>query len=127
MIYITKIIMYLYKFFTIIFYILLQTRNSIIIIVFFYCNISIYFISFMALGCSLMWPALWPLAMADLGKFTKSGSSLLIMAMAGGAVIPTLFGYLKDISDIQKAYWICLPCFLFILYYGVAGYKIRTK
>lgn len=45
----------------------------------------------------------------------------------GGAVIPTLFGYLKDISDIQKAYWICLPCFLFILYYGVAGYKIRTK
>lgn len=90
-------------------------------------DISIYFISFMALGCSLMWPALWPLAMADLGKFTKSGSSLLIMAMAGGAVIPTLFGYLKDISDIQKAYWICLPCFLFILYYGVAGYKIRTK
>lgn len=90
-------------------------------------DISIYFISFMALGCSLMWPALWPLAMADLGKFTKSGSSLLIMAMAGGAVIPTLFGYLKDISDIQNAYWICLPCFLFILYYGVAGYKIRTK
>ena len=90
-------------------------------------DISIYFISFMALGCSLMWPALWPLAMADLGKFTKSGSSLLIMAMAGGAVIPTLFGYLKDISDIQKAYRICLPCFLFILYYGVAGYKIRTK
>ena len=41
-------------------------------------------ISFMALGCSLMWPALWPLAMADLGKFTKAGSSLLIMAMFGG-------------------------------------------
>ena len=51
-------------------------------------HISIYFISFMALGCSLMWPALWPLAMADLGKFTKAGSSLLIMAMFGGAVIP---------------------------------------
>lgn len=90
-------------------------------------DISIYFISFMALGCSLMWPALWPLAMADLGKFTKAGSSLLIMAMFGGAVIPTLYGWLKDITGPQQAYWLCLPCFLFILYYGMVGYKIRTK
>lgn len=90
-------------------------------------DISIYFISFMALGCSLMWPALWPLAMADLGKFTKAGSSLLIMAMFGGAVIPTLYGWLKDITGPQQAYWLCLPCFLFILLYGMAGYKIRTK
>lgn len=90
-------------------------------------HISIYFISFMALGCSLMWSALWPLAMADLGKFTKAGSSLLIMAMFGGAVIPTLYGWLKDVASPQQAYWLCLPCFLFILYYGVAGYKIRTK
>lgn len=90
-------------------------------------GMSIYFISFMALGCSLMWPALWPLAMADLGKFTKAGSSLLIMAMFGGAVIPTLYGWLKDVASPQQAYWLCLPCFLFILYYGIAGYKIRTK
>ena len=90
-------------------------------------DISIYFISFMALGCSLMWPALWPLAMADLGKFTKAGSSLLIMAMFGGAVIPTLYGWLKDMIGPQQAYWLCLPCFLFILYYGLSGYKIRTK
>lgn len=90
-------------------------------------NISIYFISFMALGCSLMWPAIWPLAMADLGKFTKAGSSLLIMAMFGGAVIPTVFGALKDAFGAQNAYWLCLPCFLFILYYGVYGYKIRIK
>jgi FHS family L-fucose permease-like MFS transporter len=90
-------------------------------------DISIYFISFMALGCSLMWPALWPLAMADLGKFTKAGSSLLIMAMFGGAVIPTLYGWLKDVTSPQQAYWLCLPCFLFILYYSISGYKIRTK
>lgn len=90
-------------------------------------DISIYFISFMALGCSLMWPALWPLAMADLGKFTKAGSSLLIMAMFGGAVIPTLYGWLKDVASPQQAYWLCLPCFVFILYYGMTGYKIRTK
>jgi len=89
--------------------------------------ISIWFIGLMALGCSLMWPALWPLAIADLGKFTKAGSSLLVMAIVGGAVIPTLFGFLKDIVGAQNSYWIALPCFLFILYYGVSGYKIRTS
>jgi len=90
-------------------------------------EISIWFIGFMALGCSLMWPALWPLAIADLGKFTKAGSSLLVMAIAGGAVLPTIFGFLKDVTGAQNAYWIALPCFLFILYYGVSGYKIRTS
>ena len=59
-------------------------------------EISIWAIFLMALGCSLMWPALWPLAMADLGKFTKSGSALLTMAIAGGAVIPTVFGFLQE-------------------------------
>jgi len=74
-----------------------------------------------------MWPALWPLAMADLGRFTKTGSGLLIMAIAGGAVIPTIFGFMKDFYGPQNAYWLALPCFLIILYYGVYGYKIRTN
>ncbi|MGL4851740.1 MAG: MFS transporter [Phocaeicola sp.] len=88
---------------------------------------SVYCIFFMALGCSLMWPALWPLAMADLGKFTKAGSSLLTMAIAGGAVMPFVRGLIQDATDFQTSFWICVPCFLFILYYGMAGYKIRTK
>lgn len=86
---------------------------------------SIWAIFLMALGCSLLWPALWPLAMADLGRFTKSGSALLTMAIAGGAVIPTLFGALKDSLGAQNAYWLAVPCFLFIFYYGLAGHKIR--
>ena len=90
-------------------------------------SVSIWFISFMALGCSLMWPALWPLAMADLGKFTKAGSSLLIMAMAGPVIILPLLGKLKDMFGMQNAYWLCVPCFIYILYYGISGYKIRTK
>lgn len=89
---------------------------------------SIWFLGLLALGCSLMWPAIWPLAMADLGNFTKKGSSLLVMAIAGGAVIPPLFGYLKDIlPNDQLAYSICLPCYLFIMYYAYAGYKIRKR
>lgn len=87
---------------------------------------SIYFIAFMALGCSLMWPALWPLAMQDLGKFTKAGSSLMVIAIVGGALIPTLYGFMKDLWGAQDAYWICVPCFLYILYYGLKGHKIRT-
>jgi MFS transporter, FHS family, L-fucose permease len=88
-------------------------------------SISIWFISLMALGCSLMWPALWPLAIADLGRFTKAGSSLLVIAIVGGAVIPTIYGFLKDAFGAQNAYWIALPCFLFILYYALYGHKIR--
>ncbi|MBT3382450.1 MAG: glucose/galactose MFS transporter [Prolixibacteraceae bacterium] len=88
-------------------------------------DISIYFILFMALGCSLMWPALWPLAMTDLGKFTKTGSSLMVIAIVGGAVLPTLYGFLKDSVGSQDAYWLVLPGFLYILYYGIKGHKIR--
>lgn len=88
---------------------------------------SIYFIVFMALGCSLMWPALWPLAMTDLGKFTKAGSSLMVIAIVGGALIPTVYGLMKDSVGAQSAYWVCVPCFLYILYYGLKGHKIRTK
>ncbi len=86
---------------------------------------SVCCIFLMALGCSLMWPALWPMAMADLGKFTKSGAALLTMAIAGGAVMPPIRGWVQDLTDFQTSYWVCVPCFLFILYYGMAGYKIR--
>lgn len=59
-------------------------------------KISIWCTILMALSCSLMWPSIWPLAMSNLGPFTKTGSSLMVMAIAGGAVIPTGFGFIKD-------------------------------
>lgn len=88
-------------------------------------NIGIWCIGLLALGCSLMWPAVWPLAMTDLGRFTKAGGGLLTTAMAGGAVVPYLFGLMKDSVGMQNAYWICLPCFLVILLFGTRWYKIR--
>ncbi|GJQ05024.1 MFS transporter [Capnocytophaga canimorsus] len=90
-------------------------------------NLTVSLIILIAIGCSLMWPAIWPLAMDGLGNFTKTGASLLTMAIAGGAVIPYIFGWLKDSYGMQNAYWICLPCFLFILYYGMAGHKVGKK
>ena len=85
---------------------------------------------------SLMWPAIWPLALKDLGKFTKAGASILVMAIVGGAVIPLIFGLIVDavktteqalVGDYQSAYWVMVPCYLFIFYFAVSGHKIRTK
>ena len=95
------------------------------LVVFLPGTLSIYCIGIMALGCSLMWPAFWPLALMDLGKFTKEGSSLLTMGLIGGAVITVLFGLLKDIAGIQLAYSICLVSFAYIVFYAFKGYKLR--
>nr|WP_207433258.1 sugar MFS transporter [Sabulibacter ruber] len=89
--------------------------------------VSVLSISLLGLANSLMWPAIFPLAIADLGRFTKMGSSLLIMGIAGGALLPLLYGYLVDLVNAQQAYWMMVPCYLFILYFAAVGYKIRTR
>ena len=89
--------------------------------------VSVLFISLLGLANALVFPAIWPLAIADLGRFTKVGASFLIMALAGGAIIPLLYGALADRWNPQSAYLILLPCYLFILYYATSGYKIRKK
>ena len=89
-------------------------------------EISIFFVVLIALGCALMWPAIWPLAMTDLGKFTKQGGSLMVVAIVGGALIPTLYGLLKDLFGAQNAYWLAVPLFGYILYYALKGHKVRT-
>lgn len=87
---------------------------------------SVLFIALLGLANALMWPAIWPLAISGLGKYTKTGSALLIMAIAGGALLPLLYGFLADMHFIgsQKAYLMMIPCYFFILYYGLKGFKI---
>ncbi|MCU0434248.1 MAG: sugar MFS transporter [Bacteroidia bacterium] len=89
--------------------------------------VSVLFIALMGLANALVWPAIWPLAIEGLGRFTKTGSALLIMAIAGGALLPLLYGKLAGIDSIgnRQAYWIMVPCYLFILFYSVKGYKIK--
>ncbi|WP_047449952.1 MFS transporter [Alistipes sp. ZOR0009] len=95
---------------------------------------GVYCMAFLGFANSLMWPAIWPLAIADLGKFTKTGSSLLVMGIVGGAVVPFIFGMLVDAFKVnevvtaasyQSAFWIFIPAYLFILYFGVKGHKLR--
>ena len=88
-------------------------------------NVSVWCLAFLGFACSVMYPAIWPLAIVDLGKFTKTGSSLLVASIGGGALIPLIFGFLKDAVGNQNAYWICLPCYIFIMFYAYKGYKIR--
>ncbi|MDT0642715.1 sugar MFS transporter [Zunongwangia sp. F363] len=87
--------------------------------------ISLAFIALLGLANSLMWPAIWPMALADVGRFTKAASSLLVMGIAGGAIVPLAYGALAENWNPQEAYWILIPCYLFILYFAVSGYKIR--
>lgn len=86
---------------------------------------SVMFIAFLGLANSMVWPTMWPLALKGLGRFTKLGSSFLIMAIAGGAVIPLLYGRLADVYNPQDAYMLLIPCYLFILYYAFKGHKAK--
>ena len=86
---------------------------------------SILFVALLGLSNAIVWPAIWPLAIHNLGKFIKTGSALLIMAIAGGAILPLVWGYISDIAGTQQAYWVAIPSYLFILYYSLAGYRVK--
>jgi MFS transporter, FHS family, L-fucose permease len=88
---------------------------------------SVLCIAILGMANALVWPAMWPLALDGLGKFTKTASALLIMGISGGAVLPLVYGKLADtIHSTQQAYWMLLPLYGFILYYGMIGYKKRS-
>ncbi|MCY7362209.1 MAG: glucose/galactose MFS transporter, partial [Ignavibacteria bacterium] len=89
---------------------------------------AVFFIALLGLANALVWPAIWPLAITGLGRFTKTGSALLIMAIAGGAVLPQIYGRLAEMESIghKHAYLILIPCYLFILFYSLKGSKIKN-
>jgi FHS family L-fucose permease-like MFS transporter len=105
---------------------------------------SILFVAALGIANALIVPAVWPLTLQGMGKFTKTASAILIMAVSGAAVIPPLYGKLVDEKKINllaegmkeasasaqastSSYWILLPCYLIILYFAFWGYKIGTK
>ena len=86
--------------------------------------VSVVCVALLGLANAIVWPAIWPLALNKVGSFTKTASALLIMAIAGGAILPLIYGWIADVTGSSKqAYWILLPCYAFILYYAAAGYK----
>ncbi|WP_438973879.1 sugar MFS transporter [Polaribacter sp.] len=105
---------------------------------------SVLLLAALGIANALVWPAIWPLAITGLGKFTKTASALLIMAISGGAIIPPLYGALVDykkqefisngITEVLATadaasfgYWILLPSYLIIFYYAFWGHKVGLQ
>ncbi|KGL62953.1 sugar MFS transporter [Polaribacter sp. Hel1_85] len=124
--------------------------SAILGIIFSFCIVyttgftSVLFVAALGIANALVWPAIWPLALEGLGKFTKTASALLIMAISGGAIIPPLYGALVDnkkealissginessalIEASSFGYWILLPCYIIILYFAFWGHKVGLK
>jgi FHS family L-fucose permease-like MFS transporter len=72
---------------------------------------------------SIMFPTIFALGIRNLGPLTKRGSSLMVMAIIGGAVFPAIMGRISDASSIQTAFLIPLFCYAYILYFGITGYR----
>lgn len=91
--------------------------------------VSVTFIAMLGLANSLMWPAIFPLSIDSLGRFTKTGAALLIMAIAGGAILPLIYGWLaeQDGWNNRSAYIVMAPCYLYILYFALHGYKVGKR
>ena len=105
---------------------------------------SVLFVAALGVANALVWPAVWPLTLEGLGKFTKTASALLIMAISGGAIIPPLYGRLVDagkeelivngMNDLEAAstsatasYWVLIPCYAIILYFALSGHKLGLR
>lgn len=88
-------------------------------------DISLWFVVMLGLANSLVWAGVWPLALDGLGRFTKIGASLMVMGLAGNAILPLIYGYFVDVSDARHAYWVLFPCYLYLIFYAFRGYRLR--
>ncbi|TGE28470.1 sugar MFS transporter [Hymenobacter metallicola] len=88
---------------------------------------SVLLVALLGLANSLMWPAIFPLSIQRLGAFTERGSALLIMGIGGGAILPYLYGWLGENVGLQQAYLLLIPCYLYILFFGLKGYAYQVK
>ena len=88
-------------------------------------DISIWFVVSLGLANSMVWPGMWPLALDGLGRFTKLAASVMIMGLCGNAILPLLYGWLADRYNVRDAYWILIPCYLYLVFYAFYGHKIR--
>ncbi len=88
--------------------------------------VSVTFVALLGLANALVWPAIWPLALHGLNQFIKTGSAMLIMAIAGGAILPLVWGKLADDYSSQLAYWVMIPLYIFIFFYAVKWHKLTS-
>jgi MFS transporter, FHS family, L-fucose permease len=88
-------------------------------------DVSIWFVVLLGLANSLIWAGIWPLALEGLGRFTKIGASLMIMALCGNALLPLIYGRLADDFGLRAAYLVLVPCFAYLVFYAFYGHRLR--
>ena len=88
-------------------------------------NASIFFLNLLGLPNALIYAGVWPLAIRGLGRYTKLGSSLLIMGLCGNAILPLLYGFVAQHWGMRTGYWVLIPCFLYLLFFALKGYRIE--
>ncbi len=89
-------------------------------------DVSIWILVLLGLSNSLMYSTIWPLALNGLGRHTKMGGSILIMGLSGSAIVPLIYGYFADRFNPHDAYWVLLPCYIYLVYYAFHGYRLRS-
>ena len=90
-------------------------------------KISIGLIILLSFAHAMMWPCIFPLAIEGLGKHTKLGSAFLIMAVAGGAILPLIYGFFAESTNRQTAYWILIPLYIYILFFSLYGCRVGKR
>lgn len=109
---------------------IIQLLLSIVLVVIALCTsgiVSVIAIICLSFAHAIMWPAIWPLSIHDLGKYTKLGSAFLIMAIAGGAILPLIYGKLSLAFNPQIAYSLLFVCYAYILFFATVGCKMGSK
>ena len=89
-------------------------------------NASIFFLNALGFPNALIYAGIWPLSIHGLGKFTKTGSSLLIMGLCGNAILPLVYGHFADQYSLRIGYWVLIPCFIYLVFFAIKGHKINS-
>ena len=89
-------------------------------------DMSIWVLILLGISNSLMYSTIWPLALNGLGRYTKLGGSILVMGLCGSAVVPVIYGYFSDHYSPRLAYWVLLPCYIYLVYYAYYGYRVKS-
>lgn len=109
---------------------IIQLLLAVVLVIVALCShgiVSVIAIICLSFSHAIMWPAIWPLSIHDLGKYTKLGSAFLIMAIAGGAVLPLIYGKLSLAFNPQVAYALLFVCYAYILFFATVGCKIGVR
>lgn len=89
-------------------------------------DISVWFIVLLGFANSMIWAGVWPLALDNLGRFIKTGASLLIMGLCGNAIMPLLYGFFADHQSLRVAYWVLIPCYAYLIFYAFYGHTLKS-